>query len=226
MDQRVDRWSQDFLAEAGEHEFDAQERGAIVFVENGIDLDDFQGNHGFGVGDHFHSEMGFAIGDAATDGSANAGGIGGIDEIHIEAHGDTRSVVHRVFEGVRHDFAHAALVNIAHGEDVDAGFLYDFAFLGVEVARADDDDVAGLGFGLEAQKVDEFGGAVAHDGGQRHAVDVSGRRGLRRVHVAVRIQPEVADLFFILAKIIGDAGGYASRDGMVPAENQREKTFA
>jgi len=32
--------------------------------------------------------------------------------------------------------------NIAHGKDVDAGFLHDFAFLGVEIAGADDDDVA------------------------------------------------------------------------------------
>jgi len=33
--------SQDFLAEAGEDELDTEERGAVVLVENGIDLDDF-----------------------------------------------------------------------------------------------------------------------------------------------------------------------------------------
>src|SRR5689334_14721842 len=65
---------EDFLAEAGENEFDAEESGAVVLVENGVDLDDFEGNHGFGVGNHFHGEMGFAIGDAAAHGSAHAGG--------------------------------------------------------------------------------------------------------------------------------------------------------
>src|SRR5258707_15022880 len=48
-----------FLAEAGEDEFDAEERGAIVFVEDGIDLYDFEGIHRLGVGNHFHGEMSF-----------------------------------------------------------------------------------------------------------------------------------------------------------------------
>src|SRR5258708_24025776 len=107
--------------------------------------------------------MGFAVGDAAAHGSADAGSIGGIDEVHIEADGDAGGVVHGVLEGVGHDFAHTALVNVAHGENVNAGFFDDFAFLGVEVARTNDDDVAGFGFGLGAQKGDEFGRAVAHD---------------------------------------------------------------
>jgi len=61
--------------------------------------------------------------------------------------------------------------------------------------------------------------------GQRHAVNVAGWGGLGSIHVAVRVEPEVANLFFIFAEIIGDAGGYTSGDGMVTAENDREKTF-
>src|SRR5260370_42269330 len=79
--------SQDFLAESGEDELDAEESGAVVFVEDGIDLDDFEGNHGLGVGDHFHGEMGFAIGAAAAHGSADAGGVGGLGATHIEGDG-------------------------------------------------------------------------------------------------------------------------------------------
>src|SRR5256885_13755025 len=101
--------------------------------------------------------MGFAVGDAAADGSADTGSIGGIDEIHIEADGDAGGVVPGVLEGVRHDFAHAPLVNVAHGEDVDAGFFYDFAFLGAGIAGTNDNDVAGFGFGLETGKIDKFG---------------------------------------------------------------------
>ena len=96
-----------------------------------------------------------------------------IDEVHIQANGDAGGVVHGVLEGVGHDFAHAALVHVAHGEDVDAGFLDDFAFLGVEIAGTDDHDVAGFGLGLEAEKIDEFGSAVAHDGSEGHSVDIA-----------------------------------------------------
>jgi len=56
-------------------------------------------------------------------------------------------------------------------------------------------------------------------------VDVSRGRGFGGVHVAVRVKPEVADLLFFLAEMVGDAGGHACGDGMVTAENEREKTF-
>src|SRR5258706_12829681 len=156
--------------------------------------------------------MGLAVGDAAADGSADAGSVGGIDEVHIEADGDAGGVVHGVLERVGHDFAHAALVNVAHGEDVGGGFFDDFAFLGVGNASANDDDVAGFGLGLESAKIDQLGRAVAHDGGEGHAVDVSRGRGFGGVHVAVRVQPEVADLLFFLAEMVGDAGGHACGD--------------
>src|SRR5712692_1818967 len=38
-------WSKDFLAEAGEDEFDAEKSSAVVFVEDWVDLNDFHGNH-------------------------------------------------------------------------------------------------------------------------------------------------------------------------------------
>src|SRR5260370_3952930 len=80
--------SENFLAEAGEDEFDAEKRRAVVLVEDGIDLDDLERNHGLGVGDHFHGEVGFAVRDAAAHGSADSGSVGRVDEIHIEADGD------------------------------------------------------------------------------------------------------------------------------------------
>jgi len=144
-----------------------------VFVDDGIYFDDFEGDHGFGVGDHFHGEMGFAVGDAAAHGRADAGSVAGIDEIHIQADGDAGGVVHGVFEGVGHDFAHAAFIDVAHGEDVDTGFFRDFAFLSVEVARADDDDIARFGFRLEAHEIDKLGRTIAHDAGERHAMDIA-----------------------------------------------------
>src|SRR6266581_3744058 len=100
--------------------------------------------------------MGFAVGDAAANGGADAGSVGGIDEIHIEADGDACGVVHGVLQGFGHDVAQATLVNVAHGEDVDAGFLDDFAFLRVEIPGTDNDDVARLGLGFKAEKVDDL----------------------------------------------------------------------
>src|SRR6516162_9618303 len=168
--------SKNLLAQGGEDQLDAEQGGAVVFVEDGIDLHHFHRNHGFGVGNHFHGEVSFAVGGTAAHGRANAGSVGGIHEIHVQTDGDASGVVHSIFEGFRHDIAHAALVNVAHGENVYPGFLDDFAFLGIEVARADNDDVSWLGFGSETAKVNELCGAVTHDGRERHAVDVSGGR--------------------------------------------------
>ena len=116
--------------------------------------------------------MSFAVGGPPAHGRANAGSIRGIDEIHVQADSDARGVVHSVFEGFRHDIAHAALVNVAHGENVDPGFLDDLPFLSIEVARADNDDVSWLGFRSETSKINELCGAVTHDGRERHAMDV------------------------------------------------------
>ena len=62
--------------------------------------------------------------------------------------------------------------------------------------------------------------------GERHAVDVAGRRGFGRVHVTVGVEPEVADFFFVFAIVGSDAGSDASGNGVITAENEREKTFA
>src|SRR5437868_4617398 len=121
-----------------------------MLVENGIDLDDFQTDHRFAVSDHFHGQVSFAVSDSAAYRSAYAGSVGGIYEIHVEADGDAGGVVHGILYGVGHHFSHAALVDVAHGEDVNAGFLRDFALVGIEIARADDDDIARLGLGLES----------------------------------------------------------------------------
>ena len=42
----------------------------------------------------------------------------------------------------------------------------------------------------------------------------------------MRIQPEVPDLFFLFAKMVGDTGGDARRYGVITAKNQRKKTLA
>jgi hypothetical protein len=41
----------------------------------------------------------------------------------------------------------------------------------------------------------------------------------------VGVEPEVADLFFVFAEIVCDAGGYARGDGVITAQNQWKKNF-
>ena len=84
---------------------------------------------------------------------------------------------------------------------------------------------AGLGFGLESQQIHQLRRAVAHDAGQRHAVNVAGRRRFGHVHVAVGVEPDVADVFFLLAIELRDARRYACRDGVITAKHKRKKSF-
>ncbi len=117
--------------------------------------------------------MRFSVGHTTADWSPDAGSVGRIYKIHIKTDGDARGIVHRIFQRVGHHFAHAALVNVAHGEDVNAGLFYDFAFLRVQIPRTDDHDVAGFCLGLESEQVDEFRRAITHDRCERHAMHVA-----------------------------------------------------
>jgi len=56
-------------------------------------------------------------------------------------------------------------------------------------------------------------------------VNITGRRGFRRVHVAVRVKPDVTDLLFLLAVEAGDTGGYAGSNGVVASQHQRHEVF-
>ena len=97
-------------------------------------------------------------------------------------------------DGFFHDGTEAALIDVAHGESADAGFP-DVGLLHlVDVAEAHDDDAAGVHFRGEVEDVGEFAGAVAGDGGERHAVNVAARAGFWRVHVGMSVEPDEADV--------------------------------
>src|SRR3954469_9073792 len=65
---------QDFLAEGAERKLDRQVGGAVVLVDDRVDLDDLEAGHAAVVRDDLHGEVGLAIGGAAADGSADTGG--------------------------------------------------------------------------------------------------------------------------------------------------------
>ena len=57
------------------------------------------------------------------DRRTDAGRIRRINAIHIQAHRDTARIVAREAQRLGHHIAHPALVNVAHGEDVDTGIF-------------------------------------------------------------------------------------------------------
>ena len=177
------------------------------------------------VGNHFERKVRFAIGGAAAHRRADAGRVGGINEIHVEADGDACRVVACKAQGFGHHFAHAALVDVAHRKNVHAGFLDQAAFFRIEIADADQRDIARLDHRSYAAQVGQFGRSIAHDRSERHAMNVAGRRGFRRVHIAVRVEPDHADALRLLAEMRGDAGRRADRDRMIAAENERQQVF-
>ena len=79
-----------------------------------------------------------------------------------------------------------------------------------------------MDFGREVEDVAEFGGPKSHDGGQGHAVHVAAGRGLGRIDVAVRVNPEQSDLLVLPAIEFGNARYRSGRDGMVSAKHERD----
>src|SRR4029077_13832572 len=93
-------------------------------------------------------------------------------------------VVANKSQRLAHYIAHTPLVNVTHGENVDAGFLDQAAFLRIEIPHTDEDHVARLDFWLVAEQLDEFRRTITYDGRERHPVNVARRRTIRCVHVA------------------------------------------
>src|SRR6185437_5860214 len=109
-----------------------------------IYLDHFHGKHFSGVADHFHGEMSFAVRCAAAHGSADAGRKLRIDEIEIEREVEAGRAVAGDCDGVPHDVAEAALVDIAHREGAYAGGGDLIALELIDVANSDQRYVCGI----------------------------------------------------------------------------------
>jgi hypothetical protein len=60
-------------------------------------------------------------------------------------------------------------------------------FVGIEIAHANEHHILRLNLRLEAEQVMQLFGAITHDSGKWHAVDVAGGRCIWRVHIAVRV---------------------------------------
>src|SRR5690348_3376696 len=164
--------------------------------------------------------MGFAVSGAAPDGSADAGRIFGIDPVHIERDVVAGGAAAGHAEGFFHNGAHAALVDVAHGEDFHSGAADVFFFVRVYVTDADQHAIFRMHLRGKVKDVAQFGRTETHDGGEGHAVYVAAGRGLRRIHVTVSIDPDQSNFLVLFAVELGDPGNGAGSKGVIAAEEQ------
>ena len=108
-------------------------------------------------------------------------------------------------ESFLHDGAHAALVNVAHGENLNSGFADVLFFEVIDIADADEDTIFRRHFWRKIVNLSQFSRRQAHDRGEGHAVHVATGRRLGRVHIGVSINPDQADFLFFAAVEFGDA---------------------
>src|SRR5579872_914015 len=118
-----------------------------MLVDYGIDFNDFKAQHAAVIGNDFHGQMCLAVGGTSAHRSADAGSVFGIDPIHVERDMVAGSAASGHAQGLFHDGAHAALVDVAHGEDADAGSMNVFFLYRVNVADSDQYAIFGLYLG-------------------------------------------------------------------------------
>ena len=117
------------------------------------------------------------------------------------------------------DGRHAETVDVPHREDVDAGRDHPAALGGVEVADADEDGAGGLDRGGRPADGGELAGLRSQQRGERHAVDVAAGARIRRVHVAVRVDPEQAEASALTPGSGGGGGDGARGQAVIAAED-------
>jgi hypothetical protein len=123
-------------------------------------------------------------------------------------------------DGPFHRRPHAETIDVGHGERGDASLLDVVALAGVHVAQAEQHTA------VAARRTAKVRGErvtrESERDGERHPVHVPRRRGLGRVDVAVRVDPDDAGLL----PRPGEAGERAHRYRVVPAEDEGDVACA
>ena len=156
--------------------------------------------------------MRLAKGEAAGHRRADARRHGRLQRIHVEADVDAFQPVEPRQRAARHR-GHAQFVDVAHGVDDDPAVRQRNAFLAVQVADGDHDDVLRPQLGALVAEVDQVRMTLAGQHRHRHAVNVAGGRRVGRVEVTVRVDPDDAE-----RSVRRHAADRADGHGMVAAE--------
>ncbi len=120
----------------------------------------------------------------------------------------------------------AQAIDVLHREDEAAGRAHRRLLTLVEVADADEHGVCRQHLGREAADVGERSRRGAEQRRQRHAVHVARKRRLRRVHVAVGVDPDQAERTPVAAREAGRRGHRAGAQAVVAAEHDRDAAVA
>src|ERR1700680_4630571 len=97
--------------------------------------------------------MGLAISCSAANGSPYAGCVLWIDPVHVERDVIARGASPCNAEGLFHDGSHTALVNVAHGQDLNACAANIRPLYGVNVAYSHQHTVLRAHFRREVENI-------------------------------------------------------------------------
>src|SRR5947208_10004640 len=88
------------------------------------------------VGDDLHCQVSFAVAGAAADRRSHTRRVFRINPVHVERDVIAGGAASGGAQGFFNDLAHAPLVNVAHGIDLDASLANVFALPRINVAHA------------------------------------------------------------------------------------------
>src|SRR5436305_181551 len=148
-----------------------------------------------GIGDHFHSEMRFTIGQTTTDGRAHAGSLFWVQGIHIKTEVNAILVKSRNGQGFAHNFGNAALINIRHSKDMNSVGMQALSFSRVKVARTNDNDSFSMNFRIPSADISQVPMTYACQRGQYHPVVIAGWRCLIGIEIGVGVSLDYAYIF-------------------------------
>ena len=120
----------------------------------------------------------------------------------------------------------ALAVDVLHREDVDARVADRDLFAFVEIAHADEHGVRREHLGRDAADPRELRRLLAEQRRERHAVDVAAQRRRRRVHVAVRVDPQQADRQVArLPRPFARGADRSGAEAVIAAEHERHRAL-
>src|SRR5262249_58827988 len=144
--------------------------------------------------------MCFTITEAAPHERAGAWSIAGVENINIKCNGKSCGSLPRNLNRVIHTSGQATFIDLAHGEKPHSQPANKIALARIQVTRADVRTYLRIELWCKAPDVYEFGCTIAQQRRQGHAMNVTRRCGVRRVHVCVSIKIDKTQSLIALAK--------------------------
>src|SRR5829696_1117310 len=111
-------------------------------------------------------------------------------------------------------------VDVRHGVHLSAVLLESALLARVETPDAHKRDLLGRHLGEYAANFGQLLHAEAQQGGQRHTMDIAGRRSFRGIEIAMRVYPEDSQFLLLSLRPRSDAGHSADGDRMIASEHQ------